>query len=172
MAEKRNDTELNAMLRRWAYMVIAIVAAALVTSRPVFNFQDDKGIIYIRSFSMDKTTFYVTQTELRTGAEEITETVPIAWMYYSGRAMFWMCVICFLCFFNDRWRIILCGLTIFCAGAYYTFLVYYALKLTEECYATMYPNFMTFLPAIVIQMMILTWRNVAHNAIIRNEDEE
>ena len=41
------------MLRRWIYMSIAIIAAALLGTRPVFNFQSDTGMLYTRSFSME-----------------------------------------------------------------------------------------------------------------------
>ena len=64
------------MLRRWVYMAIAIIAAALLGTRPVFNFQSDTGILYTRSFRMeDQKQFIVTQRELSTGAEEVVEVM-------------------------------------------------------------------------------------------------
>ena len=62
---------LFSMLRRWAYMLLAIGASALLFVAPPFHFQEDKGIIYVRSFSMDQTTFVVTQTEISTNMQQV-----------------------------------------------------------------------------------------------------
>ena len=56
-----------AMYRRWAYMVVAILVSTWLLDATVFNFEDDKGILYIRSFDMNQEEFVVTQTELDTG---------------------------------------------------------------------------------------------------------
>ena len=60
MSELIDHATLSAMYRRWAYMLIAIAASAVMFLHPVFSFQQDKGIIYVRSFSMDQKRFYVT----------------------------------------------------------------------------------------------------------------
>ena len=160
------------MYRRWIYMTIAIIASALLISQTVFSFKEDKGIIYIRSFSMDQTTFYVTQTELATGAEEITATMSVAGLYYCARTLMAVCLLCFLCFFSNRWRMILAVLGAILAGVYYVLMIYYAVKITDFHYTTLYPNFWAVLPAIVLQMMVLTWQNVARYVMTLNENEE
>ena len=160
------------MIRRWVYMAIAIVTAALMPTRPVFNFQDDKGIIYVRSFSMDQHTFYVTQTELATGASEVTSTMSVAGLYYCARVLLYLCIACLLCFFSDRWRMWLCIISIVCAGAYYILMMYYAMEITDNFYTTLYPNFMALLPAVVLQMMVLVRQSIARTLMERNENEE
>ena len=170
MSNKEDQKALKAMYRRGLYMLLAIVASAALLLRPVFSFQEDKGIMYIRSFSMDQKTFYVTQTDIKTQAEQITATMSVKGLYYMNIAMLCGCVLCFLCFFNDRWRLALALLTAFCAGLYYIFMVYYALGMSSDHYATLYPNLMATLPAVVMQLMVMVRRNVI-NTIVAEDDE-
>ena len=169
---KESKNTLYAMFRRWAYMVVAIVAAGVLPMKPVFNFQEDKGIIYIRSFSMDKEMFYVTQTELSTGASEVVSTKSVAGLYYCARTMYYLCILCLLCFFSNKWRMWICVITAVCAGAYYILMLYYAVTITDNFYTTLYPTYMALLPAVVLQMMILVRQNVLLAEKQWNEDEE
>ena len=160
------------MYRRWLYMIIAIAASALLMLRPVLSFQEDKGIKYVRSFSMDPKTFYVTQTELGTGAEQVTATMSVKGLYYCNWAMLCGCILCFLCFWNDTWRILLAIITAFIAGAYYVFMVYYALRMADNHYATLYPNLMALLPAVVLQMMVFLRQNIIKTIVAESDEEE
>lgn len=158
--------------RRTIYMLIAIVISALLPKFPVFSFQEDKGIIYIRSFSMDAETFYVTQTELATGAEEVESTMSVKGLYFCAKAMYAVCILALLCFFKDRWRMALCVIAATLAGVYYLLMVYYAIKITDYFYTTLYPNFAAIMPAVVLQLMLLARRDVAYHMMSLNEDEE
>lgn len=149
----------KAMYRRWVYMAVAIVAAALLPMKPVFSFQTDKGIIYERSFSMDDRTFYVVQTELDTGKAHLVATMPVKGLRYCYLAMLWGSILCLLCFYPE-WRVWGCVFTAVAAGMYYVLMAYYAVVIAEDYYATLYPNYMAILPAVVLQMMVLTRRNV------------
>ena len=161
----------KAMYRRWVYMVVAIVAAALIPMKPVFSFQTDRGIIYERSFSMDDRTFYVVQTELDTGKAHLVATMPVKGLRYCYLAMLWGSILCLLCFYPEwrvwvcvffypEWRVWVCVFTAVAAGMYYVLMAYYAVVIAEDYYATLYPNYMAILPAVVLQMMVLTRRNV------------
>ena len=171
MDNNEEKKALQAMFRRWVYMVIAIVASAVLSLHPVFSFQEDKGIIYIRSFSMDQETFYVTQTELRTGAEQITATMSVKGLYFCRRLMLFGCILCLLCFFSKRWRLTLALITAFIAGAYYVLMIYYAMRMSDDHYATLYPNLMAVFPAIVLQMMILVRQNIIKSMITAEDTE-
>ncbi|MBR0194970.1 MAG: hypothetical protein IJQ32_01835 [Paludibacteraceae bacterium] len=160
MEKKEKNSLFSLMYRRWIYMAIAIAAAAFLQTRPVLNFNEDKGIIYIRSFSMDQKTFYVTQTTLSDHVPEVTATMSVAGLYWCNEAMLWGAVLCLLCFFSNRWRILIATVTAVIAGLYYVLLVYYAIKMSDNHYATLYPNWMVIWPAIVCQMMVLTRQNV------------
>lgn len=150
----------KAMYRRWVYMAVAIIAAVVLLHHPVCNFLDDKGILYVRSFSMTQEQFVVTQTDLATNVSATTATMSVKGLYYCIMAMIGGVILCFLCFFSNKWRIILAILTAFIAGSYYVILVYYISKIADLHYATVYPNITAILPAVVCQMMLLVRKNI------------
>lgn len=172
MSTEHDNATLRTMYRRWAYMLVAILASALLFLRPVFSFQDDKGIIYVRSFQMDKTHFWVTQTELDTGIEHVVSVMSVKWLYRINKMMLWGCIICFLCFWDNRWRFWIALVTACIAGAYYVMMAIYAMKITDDFYATLYPTIMAILPAVVLQMMILVQQNVRREGMYRDEEAE
>ena len=160
------------MLRRWIYMSIAIIAAALLGTRPVFNFQSDTGILYTRSFSMeDQKQFVVTQRELSTGAEEVAAIMSVKGLYYCSKAMLWGSILCLLCFFSYRGRMTLIFVTIAAAGLFYILMIVYAIRMTDQHYATLYPNFAAIWPAIVLQAMLLTRSNMIREKIDEADEE-
>ena len=161
------------MLRRWIYMSIDILAAALLGTRPVFNFQCDTGMLYTRSFSMeDQKQFIVTQRELSTGAEEVVEVMSVKGLYYCSKAMLWGSILCLLCFFSYRGRMTLVLFSVATAGLFYILMIVYAYRMTDQHYVTLYPNFAAIWPAIVLQAMLLTRRNIIQEKIDDKEEEE
>ena len=84
MDQEVEKSRRNAIYRRLLYMVVAILAAALLPLKPAFSFQEDKGIIYIRSFEMDQKTFYVTQTDMETGIRCRSKVYIIAIRLFYG----------------------------------------------------------------------------------------
>lgn len=160
------------MIRRWIYMSIAIIAAALLGTRPVFNFQSDTGILYTRSFSMaDQKQFVVTQRELSTGAEEVAAIMSVKGLYYCSKAMLWGSMLCLLCFFSYRGRMTLIFVTVAAAGLFYILMIVYAIRMTDQHYATLYPNFAAIWPAIVLQAMLLTRSNMIREKIDEADEE-
>ena len=160
------------MLRRWIYMSIAIIAAALLGTRPVFNFQSDTGMLYTRSFSMeDQKQFVVTQRELSTGAEEVAAIISVKGLYYCSKAMLWGSMLCLLCFFSYRGRMTLIFVTVAAAGLFYILMIVYAIRMTDQHYATLYPNFAAIWPAIVLQAMLLTRSNMIREKIDEADEE-
>ena len=171
MSQLFDYSELSALYRRLAYTVVAVMASLLLFEHPVFNFQDDKGIIYVRSFSMNQKTFYVTQTDLKTGVGEITATTSVKWFYLCNKAMLWGCILSLLTFFSTRLRLTVTYITAVVAGFYYVLVVYYALKLADLHYTTLYPNYMIVLPAVVCAMMILVSKNIIKTQVDRIDRE-
>ena len=159
----------SALIRRTIYMAVAIIASALLFTRPIFKFQEDKGIIYVRSYVMDEKVFEVRQTEIKTNITKVTATESVKGLYYCNVAMLCCSILCFLCFFSRSWRMRIAVVTAVVAGVYYALMVYYAITLVEEEYATLYPTLMAFLPAIVLQMMIMTRHNIL--SCMAEEDE-
>ena len=153
-------------------MSIAIIAAALLGTRPVFNFQSDTGILYTRSFSMaDQKQFVVTQRELSTGAEEVAAIMSVKGLYYCSKAMLWGSMLCLLCFFSYRGRMTLIFVTVAAAGLFYILMIVYAIRMTDQHYATLYPNFAAIWPAIVLQAMLLTRSNMIREKIDEADEE-
>ncbi len=172
MGDEISKKTITAMYRRWAYMVVAILSSSLLFFKPVFNFKEDKGIIYMRSFEMTQTQFLVIQTDLKNGVANIVDSISVKWVYYCNRAMLYGSILCLLCFFSRNWRIWIATFTIAAGGAYYVLLIYYALKISDLFFPTMYPNYMIILPAMVIEMMILVIRNTMEYALFPDEREE
>jgi len=171
MATELEKTQMKAMYRRWLYMAIAIVAAALLPVKPMFSFEDDKGIKYIRSFSMDQHSIVVTQTELSSGAKQVTATMSVKGLHYCYKIMLWGSILCFLCFFSRKWRIRICEVVVGVSGVYYVLLVYYALRIADTQYATLSPSLAAVLPAIVLSMMLQTRHNVVQSEIADTDGE-
>ena len=169
MSELIDHATLSAMYRRWAYMLIAIAASAVMSLHPVFSFQQDKGIIYVRSFSMDQKRFYVTQTDMSSGAQEITAVTSVKWLYYCSKAMLWGSILCFLCFFSNPIRLGITYAVAAVSGFYYVLMVYYSMYLSDLHYATISPNFMAIFPGIVCAMMVLTGKNIIRDGIDRTD---
>ncbi|MBQ7996894.1 MAG: hypothetical protein IJ249_04425 [Paludibacteraceae bacterium] len=167
MAQGEQKKEISAVYRRLIYMVIAIAASAFLMTRPVFRFEDDKGVIYVRSFSMDNKEFVVSQTEISTGARYVTATTSVKGLYYCNKAMLYCAILSLLCFFSAQWRIVLCDLTIVASGLYYLLIIYYAIEISDQHFATFYPSLMCLVPAIPLQMMVMT-----RISIIKSEKEE
>ena len=163
MTEEVEGINWSAAYRRWAYMIVAIVAALMVEWKPVFSFQEDKGIIYVRSFSMDQKTFVVTQTEIDTQISSVTETMSVKWLYYCYKAMLWGSILCALCFFSWQGRVLISITTALIAGSYYFIMIYYAVRISDDFFATLYPTYIAIMPAIVCQMMLLIRRNVIND---------
>ena len=167
MSEFFDYGELSAFYRRLVYTAIAIIASLLLFEHPIFNFQDDKGIIYVRSFSMDQKTFYVTQTDLKNGVPEITATTSVKWLYYCNKAMLWGSILGLFLFFSLRLRLAVTYITAVVSGFYYILVVYYSIKLSDLHYTTLYPNYMVVLPAITCAMMVLISKNLIQTQVAR-----
>ena len=142
-------------------MAAAIIASAVLMQRPVFNFQDDKGIIYVRSYEI--------HTRLDNGLKEVADSTSIAGLHYCNLVMLWGSVLCLLAFFSKRWQTYIALFTAIAAGVYYALMIFYAMRISDAMFATLYPNIMAVLPAVVCQMMILTRHNIIHERI--DEDE-
>jgi hypothetical protein len=142
--------------------------------RPVFNFQDDKGIIYVRSYEIDTYRVSVVHTRLDNGLKEVVDSTSIAGLHYCNLVMLWGSVLCLLAFFSKRWQIYIALFTAVAAGVYYTLMIFYAMRISDTMFATLYPNFMAIFPAIVCQMMILTRQNIIRSIseVEANEEEE
>lgn len=158
MAEDK--TKKIAMYRRWAYMAIAILAAALLPLSSPLSFLQDEGIIYLRSFTMNQERFMMLQTNLESGVTEVAATMPVKGLYYCYWVMLIGAIGALLCMMSPYARLWMCDITMVAAGAYYVLLIIYALRIGDVYFPTIGVSWGTFLPAIVLEMMVLTHGNV------------
>ncbi|MBR6017711.1 MAG: hypothetical protein IK073_03725 [Paludibacteraceae bacterium] len=161
---------MSDIFKRWLFMFVAIAAAMTLRYVPVFEFQGDKGIVSNRTYEMDQKNFYAWQTDFETNERVLVGVVSVKGLYYTNLAMIALSVLCLLCFFSDRWRIWLSLVTVLVAGSYYAFMIFYAVKISNEWFPTLYPNLAAILPAVVIEAMVLTRKSLLRE--IRHSDEK
>jgi hypothetical protein len=157
--EQDDKRRLSALIRRVVYMIIAIVAITLTPKEPVFTFGKDKGQIYTRSFSMDLKEFVVTQTTLDTHVDFVKEKESVIGLYVCYILMLVLSIACLLAFYPTQLRIYLSQFTMGAGGLFYVFWIYYDVKISGE-YATLWPTWTSFMPAVAIAMMVAVYRNV------------
>ena len=157
---------LAAMLRRWAYMAVAIVATILITVAPIFSFRySDAGMEYIRSAKMDLKEYTVMYT-VKDGMEQKVNNRPndppksVIMLYVLQKIMFWTCIACVFLFYPTRVRWYLSWFIIAVCALFYFFIIKYAQDISYD-FVTLAPTWVAFMPAVVIAMMILLNRNVA-----------
>ena len=155
---------------RWIYMLLAFAAAYTMNYFTVLEFQPDKGIIYMRNYEMTQSRFIVTQTELEGEHKtEVVAVVSLKWLNRAKWAIIAMTILCTLCFFSNKLQITVSLLTLVVCVLYYVILIYYAIRISDEQFPTMYPTLAAVLPAIVMQMMILLRKNILQD--VRHRDE-
>ena len=153
MSTEKKKKPFYIMYRHWIYMVVAVVAALLIRVAPVFSFQEEKGIVHVRSFTMDVKEFVEWRTDLQTGAKHVENTLSVWGLYCCYLVMLCGSIACLLCFFDNYLRFLLCTLVILAAGVYYVLIMYYAIRISDEFYATFYPTLTIICPAVVLQAM-------------------
>ena len=164
MSTEQKKIPLYIAWRPWIYMAVALVAVVLIRIAPVFSFQEEKGIVHVRSFTMDVKEFVEWRTDLQTGAKHVENTLSVWGLYCCYLVMLCGSIACLLCFFDDYLRFLLCALVIAAAGVYYVLIVYYAIRISDEFYATFYPSFTIICPAIVLQSMAWVRKDIIRNS--------
>ena len=160
---------MSGIYKRWLFMLVAISAAMALRYVPVFDFQSDKGVISNRTYEMDQKNFYAWQTNFDTNERVIVGVVSVKGLYYCNLAMIGTSLLCLLCFFSDQWRIWLSLITVILCGAYYALMAYYAMRISNEWFPTLYPNLAAILPAVVLEAMVLTRKSLLQD--LRHSDE-
>ena len=153
-------SKLAAMYRRWAYMAVAILATALLTVGPLFSFYSDQGVIFVRTGTINQHEFAILQTEIENGITHVTETMSVEGLYYCYIAMLIGGIVTILCFYHAEARLWACLFTIAAAAGYYICGIYYYMMITNTFFPTIAPTWIAILPAVVIEMMVLTRKNV------------
>ena len=169
--KNKNKSKRHRLLLKWGRLVLAIVSSIILLNKPVFNFIDEKGIVSVKTYKITTRTFEMHYVDMKTGLDELVGAMSISGLFYGALAIMVGCFLCALLYESHRIRILLSSITAFMAGAYYLLMAYYAMKISDLHYATLYPTVMAILPAIVLQMMVLVQRNVRHIGMYRDEEE-
>ena len=164
MSTAQKKKPFYVMYRHWIYMVVAVVAALLIRIAPVFSFQEEKGIVHVRSFTMDVKEFVEWRTDLQTGAKHVENTLSVWGLYCCYLVMLCGSIACLLCFFDNYLRFLLCTLVILAAGVYYVLIMYYAIRISDEFFATFYPSFTIICPAVVLLAMAWVRKGIIRNS--------
>lgn len=151
----------NIEQRRVVYIVVALVATIVLFFKPVFTFQPDTGINYERVHSMTLTTYTMTLTDLETGFSHVAKQRSVAGLLVCSIAMLIGCIACGIWYYRRRLLKKICNVTIFFAVLYYLLMLYYAIVLMDDYSATLWPNWVAFMPIIVLEMMLLVRRNIS-----------
>lgn len=167
--ENRIIDKIPGKTKQIFYMVAAVIASCLLVSHVPLSFQGDKGIIYMRDYTMGAKTFNVVQTDLETGVKEVTESMSVRSLHYCAWAIVITSIGCLLCVSEPVIRTHLCLTAAILGGIYYLLLVYYAVRITDDYTATTYPNWAAILPFIVIHTMMAV-RQETIRSLIEDED--
>jgi len=162
----------NTMHKRLIYLAVAIIASAVLFLKPVFSFQDDSGIKYVRHFSMTNTDFVETLTPFDTTTHASIVKMPVRGLLYCNILMLCGSILCLLSFFDEQKQIWICIITSVFVGAYYVMMIWYAIRISDVFFATLYPNYMAILPIVVLQMMLMTRREIVHEMLLTANDND
>ena len=161
--------ESHTILWRVAYMLIAIILTVSMFYAPILSFVGDTGVSKIRTCEMDQKSCQLIETQLDINKAEVKEALSTSGLRYVNWAILIGCIATFLCFWSGSQRMMLALYTMIAVGVYYLLLVYYAVEIANTFYATMYPNIGVFIPLFIVQMMILTRRNILNQRIDLDE---
>ena len=145
---------------RVVFIVVAVIASIGLFFHPVFSWQDDRGIMYVRTFNMTNTEFTMTHTGVEDGIIHNISHLSVIGLLICNIAILATSLCCFVFFLTENKLIPITTITICLSGLYYALMIFYAMLIVDEYFVTIWPNFMALLPAVVIEMMVLIKRNV------------
>ena len=153
MEDKRKKKSIK-LIRKWARLLLAIASSVILLTQPVFSFPDDIGIENTRTYVMTTRTFEVHHIEFATGMDKLAGSMSVKGLFYGALVILLGCVICTISYSYHLVRILICSITAFLAGAYYVIMVYYAIRLSDNFYMILYPNWVALLPVVVLITML------------------
>ena len=170
--EARNKRKINRLVRKWVRLVLVIVSSILLLNKPVFNFVDEKGIESVKTYKMTTRTFEAHYVDMTTGLDELMGATSVNGLFYGALAILIGCVVCTVFYSFHRFRIIICSITAFLAGAYYVLIGYYAILLSYKFFLILYPNWVAILPVVVLVTMLSIRNETVRKLVDANQDED
>ena len=126
---------------------------------------DMDGVIYHGNRLLPGVKEFVEwRTDLQTGAKHVENTLSVWGLYSCYLVMLCGSIACLLCFFDNYLRFLFCTLVILAAGVYYVLIMYYAIRISDEFYATFYPTLTIICPAVVLLAMAWVRKDIIRNS--------
>ncbi len=169
MEKKRKNKQLK-LVRKWGRLLLAIASAILLLNQPAFSFVDEPGLESNRIFTMTTRTFEMHHIEMATGIDHLIASTSVKGFFYGALIILLACVICTVFYSFHRFRILMSSITAFLAGTYYLIMMYYAIRLSQDFFLILYPNFIALLPSVIIIIM-LSIRKETVNRLIRAREK-
>lgn len=168
----KNKNKRHRLLLKWGRLVLAIVSSILLLNKPVFNFIDEKGLENTRTYVMTTRTFEVHHIEMATGIDKLMWTMSVKGLFYGALAILIGCIGCTVFYSLHRLRILISSITAFAAGTYYLIMMYYAIRLSQEFFLILYPNWVALLPVVVLVTMLWIRKDTVRRLIDAVQDED
>ena len=170
--KNKNKNKRHRLLLKWGRLVLAIVSSILLLNKPVFNFIDEKGLENTRTYVMTTRTFEVHHIEMATGIDKLMWTMSVKGLFYGALAILIGCIGCTVFYSLHRLRILICTITAFAAGTYYMIMMYYAIRLSQEFFLILYPNWVALLPVVVLVTILWIRKDTLRRLIDAVQDED
>ena len=170
--KNKNKNKRHRLLLKWGRLVLAIVSSIILLNKPVFNFIDEKGLENTRTYIMTTRTFEVHHIEMATGIDKLMGTMSVKGFFYGALAMLIGSVVCTIFYSLHRFRILISTITAFLAGTYYLLMMYYAIRLSQEFFLILYPNWIALLPVVVLVTMLWIRKDTLRRLIDAVQDED
>ena len=106
---------------------------------------------------MDMKTFSVTQTVLddldeetkaKTYESKVVGQLSVKGLYVFQKLIFWSCILCLLLFYPTNLRLYISAGIIVLGGIFYGLLIHYAMRISDEFFATLTPTWTAFMPCV------------------------
>ena len=170
--KNKNKSKRHRLLLKWGRLVLAIVSSIILLNKPVFNFIDEKGIVSVKTYKITTRTFEVHHIEMATGIDKLMGTMSVKGFFYGALAILIGCIVCTVYYSFHRLRILICTITAFAAGTYYLIMMYYAIRLSQEFFLIIYPNWIALLPVVVLITMLWIRKDTLRRLIDAVQDED
>ena len=93
-------------------------------------------------------------------------------LFYGALAILIGCIGCTVFYPLHRLRILISSITAFAAGTYYLIMMYYAIRLSQEFFLILYPNWVALLPVVVLVTMLWIRKDTVRRLIDAVQDED
>lgn len=163
--EAKSQKKQNRIVRKWGRLILAIVSSVLLLNKPVYDFPDEPGMENVRTYTMTTRTFEVHHIEMATGMDTLMGTMSVKGLFFGALAILLGSVVCTVFYSDHIVRVLSSMITACLAGGYYLIMIYYAVRLSQEFFLIIYPNWIAILPLVVLLSMLSIRKETVHRLV-------